>query len=167
MGGEADKVNPTTEKQVGFLWKTIPPSELSPRPLESVARKLVYYMDKALTKLPVITQANQLTPLPDGFYYRKGFGGDRGFHICDIDGGIDCKGVSMGGNFDWKKGNLVRIMPVGIIHYMLDHNYDPGVQFRKDLEELPDPPEDFQGTENIWIAPNKSKKFQIAKNHFR
>lgn len=148
------------EHQIGFLSEHIPAGEISDRPLIEVAGKLVYYMDQGLSN-EIIEEVRQLTGLPDGFYRRMGIGGDRGFHTCDVDGGADCEGVLMTGVFDFKRGDKVWQFPTGIVHYIVDHSWDPGEEFRNDLARVTDPPEDFKGTKWHTLAPNRAGLFCV------
>jgi hypothetical protein len=154
-------LNPIRIEEVGFLRGVVPEGQRAEAPLVEVTRKLVYYMDEAANRGKF--EDTQISQMPDGFYNHHSKYGERGFHVCDVE---ECaqpgaKKPLMSGEFAWKSRGVIMVIPTGIVHYLLDHNLKPNDDFLHRLAQLPDPPEDFKGTKQSWIAPNTNKLFQI------
>lgn len=151
--------NPLTVIEVGFLQHTIPDASLSTEPMLGTAKKLVFLMDRSFEQVHTQLTDDAIRALPDGLYpHASGYGG-FGWHPCDIGG--DC-GQIMNGEFALKEGSKVMVFPVGVIHLIVDHNWIPDPSILQAISHMPDPPPNYTGTVQLWLAPNKQGLFQIS-----
>jgi hypothetical protein len=131
---------------VGWLESSVPAT--SPSPLIGVAKKLAYYM--SLAEGSMLRDDPNSAPR-DRFYQMDGH---RGPHNCEIE---NC-GLSLSGVFGFRNWKF----PTGIVHYILDHNWQPPEDFLLELQELPEAPEVV--LVSSFLAPNQQKMFHRQGN---
>ena len=134
---------------VGWLGDHVPENQKADAPLSEVAKKLAYYMGLASSSNIVESNAT-LETLPSGVFHRHD--GARGPHNCEIGG---C-GMWLSGVFGFRKWKF----PTGIVHYILDHNWQPPKEFLDDLAQLPAPPPVVEVPP--YVAPNKAGLFHSS-----
>lgn len=132
---------------VGWLGDSVPQDQIAAEPLVQVAKKLAYYMAEA-ERSRTVTGQIELDQLPQDRFHRHD--GCRGPHQCEVN---DC-GAFLSGVFGFRQWKF----PTGIVHYILDHSWQPPQAFLDDLALLPDAPEVVAVAP--WVAPNNARLFQ-------
>ena len=119
------------QERLGWLTDYVPSGEISPVPLDDLARKITYYMWLGFQEGIVYEDYGSENAPQDAFVQLQG---GKGFYVCKI---TPCDLWMRGAVYGFRKW----VMPKGVLHYMIDHNWRPAEEFLEAVAELPDAPE--------------------------